>query len=162
MAVDQFLKIPDFKGESVAKGHADQIDILAWSWGASNSGNTHLGPGGGAGKSNFQDLSFTKYQDKATPELLKRVANGTHIKEAYLYVRKAGGKAEEYFSIKMEEIIVTSQSMGGSGGEDRLTENVTLNFAKFTLEYKVQKADGTLEPAGVKCIWDIATNADAR
>ena len=161
MAVDQFLKIDGIKGESVDKTHKDQIDILAWSWGASNSGNAHSGPGGGAGKANFQDLQFTMYQSKASPELLKRVANGAHIKEAYLYVRKAGGKAEEYFSIKMEEIIVTSQSMGGSGGEDRLTENCTLNFAKFTLEYKAQKADGTLESAGVKCIWNIATNADA-
>ncbi len=30
----------------------------------------------------------------------------------------------------MKEVIVTSLSTGGSGGEDRLTENVTLNFAK--------------------------------
>ncbi len=162
MAVDQFIKIDGIKGESSDKTHKDQIDILAWSWGASNSGTTHQGGGGGAGKCNVQDLSLTKPQDKASNELLKACLTGKHIKEATLYLRKAGGKAEEYFTLKMEEILVTSLSMGGSGGEDRLTENCTLNFAKFTVEYKAQKENGALESAGVKCIWDIAANADAR
>ena len=40
--------------------HKEEIDVLAWSWGASQSGTTHLGSGGGAGKVNVQDLSFTK------------------------------------------------------------------------------------------------------
>ncbi len=162
MAVDQFIKIQDIPGESTDKGRKDQIDVLAWSWGGSQSGTTHGGGGGGAGKCNVQDLSFTKYQDKASPELFKAMLTGKHIKEATLILRKAGGKAEEYFSIKMEEILVTSLSMGGSGGQDRLTENVTLNFAKFVMEYKAQTDKGALESKGIKCIWDIAANADAR
>ena len=40
----------------------------------------------------------------------------------------------------MKEVLVTSVSTGGSGGEDRLTENVTLNFAEFKVEYTPQKA----------------------
>ena len=36
----------------------------------------------------------------------------------------------------MEDIIVTAVQTGGSGGEDRLTENVSLNFAKFKFEYQ--------------------------
>ena len=38
-------------------------------------------------------------------------------------------------------------STGGSGGEDRLTENVTLNFAEFKVEYTPQRADGTGDAA---------------
>ncbi|WP_374595324.1 type VI secretion system tube protein Hcp, partial [Aquabacterium sp.] len=70
MAVDMFMKIGDVKGESRDKTHAGEIDVLAWSWGVSNSGSAHTGGGAGAGKANVQDLSFTKYVDKASPPLL--------------------------------------------------------------------------------------------
>ena len=36
-------------------------------------------------------------------------------------------------------------------------ESVTLQFAKVDLEYKPQKADGSLEP-GVHFIYDVKTN----
>ena len=62
MAVECFLKIegPELKGESKADGFADQIDVLAWSWGASQSGTMHVGTGGGAGKANVRTSSITK------------------------------------------------------------------------------------------------------
>ena len=41
MAVDMFLKIGDIKGESADDKHAGEIDVLAWSWGMSQSGTTH-------------------------------------------------------------------------------------------------------------------------
>jgi type VI secretion system secreted protein Hcp len=59
MAVDMFIEIGDIKGEAKDKTHKDKIDVLAWSWGVSNSGSTHQGGGGGSGKVNVQDLSFT-------------------------------------------------------------------------------------------------------
>ena len=57
-------------------------------------------------------------------------------------MRKAGEKPVEYIKIKMEEVLITSISTGGSGGEDRLTENVTLNFAKVSLDYVPQDDKG--------------------
>ena len=42
----------------------------------------------------------------------------------------------------MTEVLVTSVSTGGSGGEDRLTENVTFNFAEVKVDYTEQKMDG--------------------
>jgi type VI secretion system secreted protein Hcp len=57
-------------------------------------------------------------------------------------------------------VLVTSLSTGGSGGEDRLTENVTLNFAKVNFAYTPQNAKGTV--AGDKTFaYDIAGNAAA-
>jgi len=160
MAVDMFLKIDDIKGESVDDVHTDEIDIIAWSWGLSQSGSTHSGPGAGAGKVNVQDLSFTHYVDKATPNLVKMCCDGSHFSEATLVIRKAGGEALEYLKIIMEEGIISSVSTGGSGGEDRLVCNVTLNFSKFKTEYVPQKADGSGD-ASVMIGWDIAKNVDA-
>ena len=42
----------------------------------------------------------------------------------------------------MTEVLVTACRTGGSGGEDRLTENVTLNFAKVKVEYVEQDRQG--------------------
>ncbi len=160
MAVDMFIKIDDIKGESLDKAHKDEVDVLAWSFGMSQSGTTHMGGGGGSGKVSVQDISVTKYVDKSSPNLMGSCCSGKHYKKALLTVRKAGGdKPVEYIKITMEDIIVTSISTGGSGGEDRLTENVSLNFAKFVMEYTPQDqtgAAGTPIPTG----WDIAANAE--
>lgn len=157
MAVDMFIKIGDIKGESRDKTHAGEIDVLAWSWGASNSGSAHVGGGAGAGKVNVQDLSFTKYIDKSSTELILHCCDGAHIPQAVLTVRKAGTTPLEYLVITMDEVLVSAISTGGSGGEDRLTENVTLNFAKVKVQYTEQTATGT---AGDKpeVGWDIAQN----
>ena len=157
MAVDMFIKIDSIKGEAMDKVHKDEISVLAWSWGMSQMGSTHFSAGGGSGKVSVQDISFTKYIDKASPTLMQNCCSGKHMKEALLTVRKAGATPLEYLKIKLNEIIVTSVSTGGSGGEDRLTENVTLNFAKFHVEYVAQKADGTGE-APLIANWDIQKN----
>ena len=160
MAVDMFIKIDVIEGESADDTHAGEIDILSWSWGMSQSGTTHEGTGGGAGKVNVQDLSFTHYVDKGSANLIKMCCNGKHIEEAVLTVRKAGEAALEYMIITMKHGLVSSVSTGGSGGEDRLTENVTLNFAEFKFEYVPQLPDGTGD-ASVIVGWNIAANVDA-
>ncbi len=157
MAVDMFIKIGDIKGEAQDKAHKGEIDVLAWSWGMSNSGSAHMGGGAGSGKVNVNDLSFTKYVDSASPALMLACCNGKHYPEALLTVRKAGEKPVEYIKIKISEVLVTSLSTGGSGGEDRLTENVTLNFSKVHVDYTPQDAKGAAGTA-IPMDWDIAQN----
>src|SRR5262245_10378109 len=157
MAVDMFIKIGDVKGEAKDKTHKDEVDVLAWSWGMSNSGSAHTGGGAGAGKANVQDLSVTKYIDKASPDLMLACCTGKHYDTATLVVRKAGTTPLEYVTITMSEVLVTNVSTGGSGGEDRLTENVTLNFAKVKVDYKEQTDKGGAG-ATPSMTYDIAQN----
>lgn len=157
MAVDMFIKMGDIKGESIDDKHKEEIDVLAWSWGGSQSGTTHVSTGGGAGKVNVQDVSLTKWVDKASPVLFMHMATGKHIPECLLVVRKAGGTPLEYIKLTMKDCIITSLSTGGSGGEDRLTENISINFAQFKLEYVPQNKDGTALPV-VQMAYDIAAN----
>ncbi len=163
MALDMFINMgANIKGESAdtVQGPKGDIDVLAWSWGMSQSGTTHMGGGGGAGKASFQDLSFTKYVDASSNALMIALAKGTHIPQVSLLVRKAGEGQKRYIEIVMKEVLVTSVSTGGSGGEDRLTENVTLNFAEVKYAYAPQKGDGSIE-ADKNFAWDIAGNAEA-
>jgi type VI secretion system secreted protein Hcp len=158
MAVDMFIKIGDIKGEAQdEQGHKDEIDVLAWSWGLSQSGTTHAGSGGGSGKVNVQDLSFTKYVDASSTALITHACKGTHIEQTVLTVRKAGDNPLEYIKITLDECLVSSISTGGSGGEDRLTENVTLNFCKFKVEYTTQAKKGN-KNATSTATWNIAGN----
>ncbi len=157
MAVDMFMKIAGVEGESRDKTHGKEIDVLAWSWGMVQSGTTHVGGGGGAGKVSIQDLSFTKYVDISSPLLMLFCSNGKHIDQCVLTVRKAGEHPLEYIVVTMKECMITSVSTGGSGGEDRLTENVTINFAQVELKYTEQTATGG---KGTEKFykWDIAAN----
>lgn len=158
MAMDMFIRIGTLKGESRDKTHAEKIDVLAWSWGMSNSGSAHVGGGAGAGKANVQDLSITKYIDKSSPALMLACCKGTHYDDAELIVRKAGDTPLEYVKIKLTEVLITAVSTGGSGGEDRLTENVTLNFAKVKVEYQEQDAKGAKKGGAVDMTYNVAEN----
>jgi type VI secretion system secreted protein Hcp len=161
MAVDIFLELSNnIKGESQDAVHADKIDVLAWSWGMSNSGTTHMGAGGGGCQVNVQDISISKYVDLASNDLIKKCTDGTHIDTGKLTVRKSGGDAPvEYFIIDFQNIMVSSYQTGGSkDGLDRIQENLTLNFRKFQITYTLQEANGV---AGAQALvgWDVAQNA---
>jgi type VI secretion system secreted protein Hcp len=160
MAVDMFLKLEGVNGESKDKAHTKEIDILGWSWGMTNSGSAHVGGGAGSGKVNVQDVNVTKYLDSSSAKIMLSCCDGTHFETAVLTVRKAGGeKPVEYVTIKLQEVLITSVTTGASGADDRLTENVSLNFAKVKVEYLPQEAKGG-KGNMIPFSWDIAGNDD--
>ena len=108
----------------------------------------------------YVPVNVTKYVDKATPALMIAVAKGSHIDECKLTCRKAGEGAQKYIEITMKKCLVSSLSTGGSGGEDRLTENVSLNFAEVNFEYFMQDEKGKTASGGV-LKWNIAENTEA-
>ena len=154
MASDMFIKIGSIKGESKDSVHADEIDILSWDWGMSQSGSMHVGGGGGAGRVSVQDLVIVKNVDRATATLMAHCATGEHIPEVVLTVRKAGTTALEYLKITLKRAIVSNVTTGGSG---EISETVTLNFAEYKVEYTPQKEDGSGE-AAVETGFDIEKN----
>jgi type VI secretion system secreted protein Hcp len=156
--VDYFLKIEGVEGESTDDKHKKEIDVESWSWGETQSGTHQGGGGGGAGKVSMQDFHFVQKLSKASPILMLRCATGTHIKEAVLTCRKAGGDQQEYMTIKMSDLLVSSYQTGGSSGGSVIpVDQVSLNFAKIEFDYKPQKADGTLD-APIKAGYDLKLN----
>jgi len=157
MAVDMFLKLEGIKGEAHDHKHKDEIDIYSWSWGLSNQGSMGTGGGGGSGKVNVHDLSIQKKVDKSTAALFLHCASGKHIKEGLLTVRKAGDKPLEYLKVTLSDIIVSAVQHSGSQSGDTVMESLSLNFAKYKVEYMEQKADGSGTPAG-ETGWDVKAN----
>jgi type VI secretion system secreted protein Hcp len=159
MAVaDFFLKIDGIDGESADKHHKGQIDISSFSWGATNGGTFSVGGGGGAGKVSFQDLHVSAHVSKASPKLMLACASGEHIKQAVLYVRKAGKTQMEFYNVKLSDVLISSyNSSAHDGASPRPADQFSLNFAKIEFEYKEQKVDGTLGGA-IATGWDIKAN----
>ena len=113
MAPDVFAKIGVIKGESLDSKHKDEIEVLSWAWGVTQSGSLSQGGGGGAGKASFNDFAFTHHVDKASPLLMKACATGQHIPEATVTARKAGKVHHEYLVIKLTDVIVTGVTPSG-------------------------------------------------
>jgi type VI secretion system secreted protein Hcp len=158
-AVEMFLKIDDIKGEAQNKNHKDEIDVLAWNWGMTQSGTTHVGAGGGAGKVNVQDLVVTKWIDKASPHLMLRCANGKRIPEAKLTVTKTfkDSVVDDYFVITLKDVLVKGVETGMNATDTGMTEKVKLNFAWFQIEYNVLRTDGSSE-GKTQMEWSVLEN----
>jgi type VI secretion system secreted protein Hcp len=149
MAIEYHLKLGSVKGESGASKHKEEIELLSWSWGASNPTNIS-GSGMSAGKVSMTDLSFTKKVDKSSPKLLELCVTGKHVDDATLYCSKqTGGKTpEDFLTIKLKEVYVSSFHAGGSEGEDVGTESLSITYGWIDYDYKVQDKAGTLTSAG--------------
>jgi len=158
MATDYFLKLDGIKGESKDSKHKDEIDLLSFSWGATQSGTSAHGGGAGGGKVAFQDFHFVMKMSKASPLLLQYLSTGKPIPTANLVARKAGGTQQEYLKIKFTDVLISSYQSGGSQGGDEIpVEQISLNFAKINVEYADQKEDGSLNPATVAS-YDLKAN----
>ena len=157
MAASIFARIGTIKGESRDAKHKDEIEVLSWSWGVSQTGTMAPRGGGGVGKASFHDFNFTHHIDKASPALMRACATGEHIKDATITVRKAGKGQQEYLVITMTDVLVTSVSMSVSADGDSTAEGVTLAFAKVDLAYMPQKPDGSLD-VGIHFTFDLKAN----
>jgi type VI secretion system secreted protein Hcp len=146
-AVDMFLEVDGLQGESQDSKYKDAIDVLAFSWGVSNGG----------GKPNFQDVSVTKYVDRTSPKLLEMVASGKLVATARLTVRKPGETPIDYLRYCFTGLRFSALSSGGSGGEDRVTENITFSYSTIIERYTQQDATGKPLPA-IFGGWDLLKN----
>jgi type VI secretion system secreted protein Hcp len=154
--VDYFLKIDGIPGESTDIKHKDEIVLTSFSMGVSNAGSVSSGGGGGEGKASFHDFNFTHKFDKASPLLMLACATGKHIPTATMTARKAGRGGFEFLFIKMNDVLVTSAQTQG-GGDDVPSESISLAFAKIEVDYKPQRANGSLG-AATSFKWNLLQN----
>ena len=145
MAVDYFLKIKGIEGESKDSKHPNEIDLLSFSWGETQTGTHAGGGGGGGGKVSMQDFHFVMKTNKSSPKLLLACANGDHIGDGLLTCRKAGKDQQEFMKIKFTDMLVSSYQTGGSSSGDEIPmDQISLNYSKIEYEYHEQQKDGTL------------------
>jgi type VI secretion system secreted protein Hcp len=155
--VDYFLKLEGVDGESQDSKHKNEIEIESFSWGATQMGTASHGGGMGAGRVQMQDFHFLMRVNKASPKLMLACAQGEHIKKAILTCRKAGKEQQEYYKITFTDLLVSNYQTNGSSGDPIPMDQIALNYGKIEMEYKEQKADGSLGGA-IKAFYDLKAN----
>ncbi|MDY0743279.1 type VI secretion system tube protein Hcp [Paucibacter sp. R3-3] len=156
--VDYFLKITGVDGESTDDKHKGEIELISYSLGGTNAGSFQSGGGGGSGKVALHDFSFVKKVDKSSAKLFAAMCSGEHYDTATLVCRRAGKEQQEFLTVVLSKVIVSSLThLGAEGAETIPSDSVTLNFGKIEFKYKEQKPDGSL---GGEIIggWDQTTN----
>jgi type VI secretion system secreted protein Hcp len=140
-AADIFLKIDGIAGESTDDKHKGEIDILSFGW--------EIGPKTGdlvgrTAKVCAHDMSFVKIIDSASPLLISNAIVGTIAPKATLTLRKAGERQQEFMTIELVNVLVSSVSHAVSGASTTFAEQFTLNFTGGTVTFRPQKPDGSL------------------
>lgn len=163
MAMDIHLDLQKggIKGESMEKGYEGQIQVLSWSWGATQTGSFAHGSGGGSGKVSMQDFHFTMQMCKASHDLLLHCSTGHHIPEATLTARKSGQKSEQqkFLQLKFKELLISSYQTGGANASDGLPiESISFNYSEVVMEYFAQDEKGVTKSSG-KAGYNLKTNS---
>ncbi|HEU5341492.1 type VI secretion system tube protein Hcp [Edaphobacter sp.] len=145
MAVDYFLKLDGIQGESQESNHKNEIQLLSFSWGASNVSSVAGTGGSGAGKVDLSDLSAMIYFDKSTPKFFKSICKGTHIPTGTLTATKAGAE-KPYLKVDLKELFVTSLQISASSEIPSVSVSFTYNEIK--IDYSTQDEKGNLTSTG--------------
>jgi len=162
MAFDAFLFVKDIDGESSDDKHQKWIEVLSFSHGVAQpaSGSPSDRGGRSAERCNHNDFSIVHALDKASPALALACCNGTHIPEVSVELCRAAGDKTPYMKWKMEDVLITSVSPGGSsqGGETVPLESVTFNYGKITWTYSETDHKTGKKTGQVEKHWDLVAN----
>ena len=116
MAVNAYLIIDGRPGPSTSKQNA--IDVLSFSFGASQTAVIGSGSSGGearAGRADVSNLTIMKVLDKTSPLLFDDCVTGNYLdKVDLIYDKPMGDQQEDYFKIHMENALITSVQLSGS------------------------------------------------
>lgn len=161
MPQDMYLKIDGITGESTDATHKDEVEILSYSHGVSQTTSATRSTSGGATveRANHQDFTITKYLDSSTPNLNKYCCEGKHIPaiKLTLYRASASEARVAYMKYDISDSIVSSVSVGGGGG-DLPVETVTFNYSKIVWTYVPQDEKKGTAGGNLPTGWDLKEN----
>jgi type VI secretion system secreted protein Hcp len=160
MAFDTFLKLAGIEGESTDTKHAKEIEILSFSFGASNPASIGSATtGAGVGKVSISSFNVMKKVDKASVKLFEKCCKGEHIDQANVVLRKAGGTALEFLKYEFKKVFVDSiQHTGSAGGDDSAAESVSFSFGSVKISYNQQDVKGGGK-GDIDVMWSVVKNA---
>ena len=161
-AIEMFVQIAGIPGELQDPGLGAVIEVQSWHTDVLIPGKVAPGgrnqPAGGRAPSSGS-FTFTKVVDSTTPMIYAMCCNGTHIPEAKLICRKAGAAPVDYIVVEMKDLffarVSTIDPITDKAGEERLVEEVTLNYGNIKWNY-VPQGPGGMEPP-INFEWDLKT-----
>jgi type VI secretion system secreted protein Hcp len=139
MAVNAYLTVDGRPGPSTSK--PGSIDILSFSFGATQQAVFGVGSSGGearSGRANLQDVTIMKVVDKVSPLLFDDCVTGNYIKTVdIVYDKPMGDDQEDYYKIHMEDALITS--IQHSGSSENPVESISFAFSKIKISYNPEE-----------------------
>jgi len=147
MAVNAYLIVDTVKGPSTSKEGA--IDVLSFSWGASNTATYGTGASGKeskAGRADLAHLTIMKVLDNTSTTLFNHCVSGDTLKKVVLlYDKPIGDRQADYYRIFLENAVITS--IQHSGSSENPTESVSFAYEAIEIAYKAEDGKGGLAGA---------------
>ena len=127
-AQQSFMRVDGINGESLARGHEGDIEIISYSQSVSQ-------------RTCGQAVVF-KHIDLSSPALAAHAASGTHIRRVVITTEKLGEVPLDYFIVTMQDVIVSSIDI--TDADTGISERVTLHPRTLQIDYRRQGQDGRL------------------
>jgi type VI secretion system secreted protein Hcp len=159
MATDIFLKVDGIDGEAADVNHPGEIEVASWSWGVSQVFISSLGGGIVGGTPKVGNILVTKQIDRASPILLRACLELTHIAQAVLTQRRAGAGKQDFLSVTLQDVLISSLNDVDDGLAPKPKETIVFVFSRVIYEYIPQKPSG-LPDTPVALKWDVQANAE--
>jgi type VI secretion system secreted protein Hcp len=160
MAFDMFLEFTgDTKvvGEATDAQHPNTLALSGFEFGMENTNASNKSPAGvSAGKAEFKTLSVTRNVDQASPALFAAAAAVTALKQANLFVRKAGSQ-NDFIVYRFRQVLVSSLSWSGDNADAQPTETVEFKYAALQVQYTPTDKTGQLGTTK-SAAWNMVTN----
>jgi type VI secretion system secreted protein Hcp len=172
MASNIYLEMVDEKGttlegSSKAGGHENKIEVVSWNhaFNQPTTAATKSSDQQAVSRANHSDLTFTKYFDNASDDIMKACWTGQQMQTCIFQMYRSSGTTDtgastEYLKIELEDVIISNYSVSG-GGDELPVENITLNYTKITYTFVPVDIESGEAGTQVPISHDLATNTIA-
>lgn len=132
MQANTYLDYEGIKGEATAEQYKDMITLLSMDFNVHREISAYTGTAMDreASATRLGDITITKLQDKASPDLFKEATIGKG-KKAVFHITKQGEKIEEIMKIELTDAMISNYSVSVAG--DRPSESLTISYTEMTM-----------------------------
>lgn len=132
MQANTYLDYEGVKGEATAEQYKDMITLLSMDFNVHREISAYTGTAMDreASATRLGDITITKLQDKASPDLFKEATIGKG-KKAVFHITKQGEKIEEIMKIELTDAMISNYSVSVAG--DRPSESLTISYTEMTM-----------------------------
>jgi type VI secretion system secreted protein Hcp len=156
-ACDCFISLDQVPGEANDGEFSGTIEVVGWSWGASQRGDQVMGSSARSA-AEVRHFRFEHQVDSATAGLLSRCVTNVLIPNATLTQRRAGGSAaQKFLEIKFKQVRVVDVSLTMSEESLIPRETVSFSFESVTLDYTPQSKAGVAQSGRHSFNWIAGT-----
>ncbi len=147
MPIPAYMDFKDFPGSCLVEGREDQVEVLGFKHEVYIP--TDRKDGSPTGTRVHNPLKIVKNYDKSSPKLYEYLCNGKEIPEVLIhwYMIAADGSETEYFTHKLEKVIITGVKPWmpnvdePSSEQYKHMEEISIRYGKMTWTF----VDGNIE-----------------